>query len=100
MGVEFQWSTAKAKRNLKKHGVSFESAKQVFFDPHVIVTEDCEVGSEIRYHAIGYPRSGLLLAVVFVDRSEQGREIVRIVSARKADAYEQGAYSDQFTQRN
>jgi uncharacterized protein len=96
MGVEFRWSAAKARRNLRKHGVSFETARRVFFDPHLIVVEDCEVDGEPRYHAIGYATSELLLTVVYVDHSDDEREIIQIVSARKADAYEQAAYSDQF----
>jgi uncharacterized protein len=96
MEVEFTWRPAKAKRNSAKHGVRFETAKQVFFDPHMIVVEDCEAGNELRYHTIGYAGSELLLAVVFGDRSREDREIIHIVPARKADAYEQGTYSDQF----
>jgi uncharacterized protein len=95
MDIEFTWDRAKAKRNLPKHGVSFKTAQQVFFDPHLIVVEDCEVEGEMRYHAIGYAGSDLLL-VVHVDRSEEDREIIHIVSARKANAYEQRTYSDQF----
>jgi uncharacterized DUF497 family protein len=35
--------------------VSFETAKQVFFDPYLIVVEDCEFEGEVRYHALGHP---------------------------------------------
>jgi uncharacterized DUF497 family protein len=95
MDIEFTWDRGKAKRNLQKHGISFETAKQVFFDPHLIVVEDCEGDDEMRYQAIGHAGSDLLL-VVHVDRSEDDQEIVHIVSARRATAYEQAAYSDQF----
>lgn len=97
MKIEFTWDRAKAERNLQKHGVGFETAKRVFSDPHLIVVEDCEFEGEIRYQAIGYAGQRLL-TVVFVDRSEEDREIIHIVSARKAQAYEQSTYSDQFTQ--
>jgi len=50
----------------------------------------------MRYQAIGYADFELLLLVVFVDRSREGSEIIHIISARKADRYEQSAYSDQF----
>jgi uncharacterized DUF497 family protein len=95
MDIEFTWDRGKAKRNLQKHGISFETAKQVFFDPHLVVVEDCEVDDEMRYQAIGYAGSDLLL-VVHVDHSEDDQEIIHIVSARRATAYEQAAYSDQF----
>ncbi len=32
--IEFQWDPSKAKGNLKKHGVSFEEARSVFFDEY------------------------------------------------------------------
>ena len=54
MEIEFTWDAEKARRNLAKHGVSFEKAKQVFFDPFLIVVEDCEIDGEIRYQAIGH----------------------------------------------
>jgi uncharacterized DUF497 family protein len=37
MEIEFTWDPGKAKRNLTKHRASFETAKQVFFDPCLIV---------------------------------------------------------------
>jgi uncharacterized DUF497 family protein len=95
MDIEFTWDHAKAKRNREKHGVTFKRASQVFFDPYLILVEDCEVDGEMRYQALGYAGSDLLL-VVHVDRSKEDQEIIHIVSARKANAYEQGAYSDQF----
>jgi len=58
MEIEFTWDAEKAKRNLTKHGVSFETAKQVFSDPHLIVVEDCEFEGEVRYHALGHAASG------------------------------------------
>ena len=35
-GLEFAWDTGKAKRNVKKHGVSFEEARSVFYDESAI----------------------------------------------------------------
>lgn len=103
MEIEFIWDPKKAKRNLTKHRVSFETAKQVFFDPHLIVVEDCELEDEIRYQALGHAglephlsRAGALLLTVFVDRSDDDREIIRIISAREADKYEQRTYANQF----
>jgi uncharacterized DUF497 family protein len=94
--VEFTWDAVKAKGNLKKHKVSFEVAKQVFYDPFVLIVEDCDVDDETRYLAIGHTDSGPLVVAVFVDRSDEDREIIRIISAREAEQYEQRAYADQF----
>lgn len=38
--MEFEWDAEKAEQNLKKHGVSFEEAELVFYDPSRIETED------------------------------------------------------------
>lgn len=111
MDIEFTWLPEKAKRNVAKHNVSFETAKQVFLDPYVIVVDDCEdERGEMRYHAIGYAdgsagasaaaRAELLLLVVFADRSGDGQEIIHIISARKADNYEQRTYARQFEAGN
>jgi uncharacterized protein len=100
MEIEFTWDPGKAKRNLTKHRVSFETAKQIFFDPCLLVVEDCEFEGEVRYQPIGHAGSGPLLLTVFVDRSDAGREIIRIVSAREADQYEQRTYANQFEEGN
>jgi len=51
---------------------------------------------EQRNHAIGLTQNLALAVVVFVGRSESGVEIIRIISARKAEEYEQRPYEDQF----
>ena len=98
MGIEFTWRPQKAKGNLKKHGISFETAKRVFDDPYVIITEDCHVDDEQRYHALGFGGSGAPLLVTYADRAKDEQEIIHIISARKADAYEQRTYARQFAQ--
>jgi uncharacterized DUF497 family protein len=72
-----------------KHGVRFETASEVFFDPNVVIFEDCEADGELRCLAIGYTRSqNQLLVVAFVDRSTADAEIIHIISAREAERYE------------
>jgi len=96
--MEFSWSPEKARRNLAKHGISFEAATQVFADPHVVIIEDSEdERGEMRYHAIGYGDAQLLLVVVFADRSGGDEEIIHIISVRKAGDYEYKTYARQFT---
>jgi uncharacterized DUF497 family protein len=45
--------------------------------------------------AIGMTRNLVLVVVIFVDRSEPAVEVIHIISARKAVAYEQSIYEDQ-----
>ncbi len=49
---------------------------------------------------VGRAASGLLLLTVFVDRSEDDREIIRIISAREANQYEQRTYTCQIEKGN
>jgi hypothetical protein len=96
--IEYVWNPAKAQRNHRVHGVSFEMASEIFRDPHHLVTENyfIEEEGEQRYQAIRMSGCLVLLLVVFVDRSRPGAEIIHIISARKATAYEKSAYQDQF----
>ena len=71
-------------------------AAEIFADPFIVVQENIEDESEQRYHALGMTGGTVLLLVVFVDRSEPDLETIRIISARKANDYEQSAYQDQF----
>jgi uncharacterized DUF497 family protein len=98
METRFTWDQVKARRNERIHGISFETAKEVFEDPHHVVGENyfIEDQGEQRYQVIGMTGKLLLLVVVFVDRSDAGMEIIHIISARKAVEYEQGIYEDQF----
>ena len=81
----FLWDPAKAEQNTKKHGVSFEMAQTVFEDPlHLSVLDAREHGEE-RWITIG--RNAHLKTLVVVHTyasSDAGREIIRIISARKA----------------
>jgi uncharacterized DUF497 family protein len=97
MKVRFTWDPTKSERNRRVHGISFETAAEVFDDPHHVVGDNYFVESdgEQRYQVIGMTRKLILLLVVFVDRQADG-EVIHLVSARKAVDYEENIYSDQF----
>lgn len=96
METKFTWDPEKAARNLRKHGVSFETAVEAFSDPSQIGAQNYFVEGEQRLQIIGMTNKLILLLVVFVDRSDEDFEIIHIISARKTVAYEQSAYEDQF----
>ncbi len=90
-GVEFEWDSNKAVSNLEKHGVRFEEAAEVFFDPFYQfgdATSKISYNGEKRDFIIGYSRQQRLLLVVYVER---GR-ITRIISARPATRHERILY--------
>ena len=98
MRVRFTWDTAKAERNQRVHGISFEVAAEVFDDPHHVAGDNyfIESAGEQRYQVIGMTRKLVLLLVVFVDRRQTDVEVIRLISARKAVDYEESIYNDQF----
>jgi uncharacterized DUF497 family protein len=64
MDLGFEWHQEKAEKNLKKHGISFESAKTVFNDPLSITIADSQNSdNEERYIDIGLSSQGQLLVV-------------------------------------
>ena len=91
--MELEWDPDKARSNLVKHHVSFEVAARVFLDPDRIETFDGrEDYGEDRWKTVGLVEPALL-AVVYTVRGEDG-EIIRLISARKADSYEQAQYRE------
>ena len=90
LGQRFVWDAEKAASNQNKHGVNFETACQVFFDPFFRI-EDATDGDEHRDAAIGLTEDWLLLFVVHLVREA---ETIRILSARPATARERRRYED------
>ena len=90
--MKFEWDSAKAESNLKKHGVAFEDAAQVFFDPLAITECDRVVEGEYRWKTLGTVDGCLLLLVAHTIRDESNVEIIRIISARQAEPKERKHY--------
>ena len=88
--VKFEWDPNKERQNIRKHGVSFDDAKELLAsDTDFLEIYDSEHSDvEERFIAIGPIQRGLVL-VVFTERSE---ETVRIISARWASKTEQSLY--------
>ena len=64
METRFTWDPAKAARNKRDHGISFEVAREVFADPNHVVTENYHFADEVeqRYLAIGMTRNLVLVS--------------------------------------
>ncbi len=90
MNIRFSWDSQKAIRNRKVHeGVTFEEATTVFRDPTAYIFDDDEHSDEeYRELMIGHSARNRLLIVSF----SACDNLIRIISARKADAGEQRAY--------
>jgi uncharacterized protein len=89
--VHFQWDAAKAKANLRKHGVSFDEAASVFFDPLAVSGNDPDHSTdESRFITFGLSSRGRLLAIIHTVRGES----IRIISARRATRTERKLYEE------
>lgn len=92
--IEFEWDEAKAESNRRKHGVTFEEAILIFEDPQVTSEQDRIVDGERRWQSIGIVHGALLLLVAhtFETGETPQSEIVRIISARRANRKERARY--------
>ncbi len=89
--MRFEWDEEKNRTNLQKHGVDFETALHAFNDPNLALRKnriDEETGEQ-RWNAIGVASfdddAAVLLIIVHVYRGTDEEEIIRIISARKAN---------------
>jgi uncharacterized DUF497 family protein len=89
--MHFEWDPAKSARNLRKHGVSFEEASSVFYDPLAVTGADPDhsEGGE-RLVTFGVSPAGRLLVVFHTERVEA----IRIISARIATQSERHIYEE------
>jgi uncharacterized DUF497 family protein len=88
----YEWSARKSSENKKKHGVSFEEAKSAFLDENARVIPDAEHSDdEDRFILLGLSVQLRLLVVAHCYRESD--EVIRIISARKADPSERKQYS-------
>jgi uncharacterized DUF497 family protein len=86
-----EWDPEKAKRNLKKHRVSFGEAATVLFDPLSATFDDPDHSvAEERYITIGYSSQNNLLVVAYVEREKT----IRIISARHATTLERKRHEE------
>jgi uncharacterized DUF497 family protein len=93
MAFVFKWDSAKAKSNLQKHGVDFETASSVFLDPFVMTEQDRIEGGEYRWQTLGMVNGHLILLVAHTVCEEiDDIGIYRLISARPANKKERKRY--------
>lgn len=86
--MEFEWDTRKAEQNIAKHGVPFDLAVQVFLDPQHLDTEDERHDYKEERRVILGRIQGRLFVVTYTWRGD----LIRLISARKANEREQRRY--------
>jgi hypothetical protein len=94
--MKFEWDEAKNERNIKKHGLDFAEAVEVFNGPILERLDDSADYGEERWVAVGLLHGIVCVVLVY---TEPDRETIRIISFRKADRYEREAYFETFAHR-
>ena len=91
--LKFEWSDEKNIINMQKHNISFEEAKEVFLDPlHISKLDHRFDYFEERWITLGSTAKNKILVVANMFFDENGEEIIRIISARKANQKERIFY--------
>jgi len=91
--MKYEWDENKNKLNQQKHGISFEEAKEVFDDPLQISKLDKRFSYfEERWITVGSTLQHKVLVVANLFFTDDGEEIIRIISARKANKQERKIY--------
>ena len=89
--MRFEWDPEKAKKNLRKHGVSFEETVTVFYDPLSATFDDPDHSDgEERFIDIGLSSKGRVLVVWYTERQKN----VRIIGCRRATPSERMTYEE------
>ena len=89
--LQFEWDRQKEKANIKKHGISFDEARTVFYDENAMQFFDPDHSeSENRFIMLGISFKLRVLIVCHCFRESD--TVIRIISARKADGDEENEY--------
>lgn len=89
--ISFEWDLRKAESNIKKHQISFEEAKSIFYDDFAVqFFDDAPTAGEERFLLLGLSSDVKLLIVCHCER--RNGEVIRIISARKATKRESAHY--------
>ncbi len=89
--IQFEWDARKASANVKKHGISFDEARTVFFDENAKLINDPDHSlDEDRFVLLGL--SSTLKVVLVCHCYREHGNVIRIISARKTTSHESKQY--------
>jgi uncharacterized DUF497 family protein len=92
--IRFEWHPAKAAANIKKHGVSFEEARSVFYDDFAVqFFDDDHSSDEARFLLLGMSAVSRFSLVCHCEK--EAGNVIRIISARKATRRESAHYGSE-----
>lgn len=90
--MKFEWHEQKNRLNIQKHKISFEIAMLAFSDPLQMSIQDRFENGEERWQTLGMVQGQLLLLVAHTIQDSESGEVIRLISARRADPKERRRY--------
>jgi hypothetical protein len=94
--LRFEWDDRKDAENRRKHGISFGEAQTVFFDERALLIADPDHSTgEDRFILLGL--SSALRTLVVCHFYRRGGDVIRLISARRADRQEREEYEQRWT---
>ncbi|MFA6699187.1 MAG: BrnT family toxin [Thiomicrospira sp.] len=91
----FEWDEQKNQSNIAKHGIDFEEAQEVFSDPlHISLLDKRFSYFEERWFTLGATKNRKILVVANLFFTDEGEEVIRIISAREANNKEKTTYEN------
>ena len=93
--LQFEWDDRKDAENRRKHGISFAEAQTVFFDEQaLLITDPDHSTEEERFILLGL--NSALHTLVVCHCYRQDGDMIRLISARRADRQERGEYEQRW----
>ncbi len=94
--LRFEWDDNKEAQNRRKHGISFQEARSVFFDEQALLISDPDHSEdEERFILLGLSSALRTLVVCHCDR--RAGDVIRLISARRANRQERELYETRWT---
>ena len=89
--MRFEWDEKKRLINIRKHGIDFTDVPAIFELDTVTVIDDRFEYDETRYQTLGLLKARVIMVV-----HTESETVIRIISARKANKYEEEIYFNQI----
>lgn len=87
--MQFEWDEAKNLENIRKHGIDFSDVFEVFENPMLTELDERFDYGEDRWLSIGFLGVGVIV-IVWTERQDN---LIRIISARRANRYEREKFA-------
>ena len=91
--MKFEWDENKNNKNMRKHGFDFADAAQIFESPMLVKLDTKENYGEDRFVGLGILKN-LIVVIVFTEDTE--KDLIRVISFRKATKNEREIYERKF----